>query len=103
MKLASRGDGLTTNASFKNLLKTSPRRRRAHRCVLFVFRPKVQWERQVGMRGWQNSTERLLSLYVNSPELMDTKGVMTWSVGHDWSNNWKWVRTIKKIWGHGKS
>lgn len=52
---------------------------------------------------WQNSTERLLSLYVNSPELMDTKGVMTWSVGHDWSNNWKWVRTIKKIWGHGKS
>jgi len=48
---------------------------------------------------WQNSTEALLALYKSSPELKATKGVMTWSVGHDWSNNWKWVRTVKKIWG----
>ena len=48
---------------------------------------------------WQNSTEHLLALYRNSPELMATKGVMTWSVGHDFSNGWKWVRTMKRIWG----
>ena len=48
---------------------------------------------------WQNSTAELVALYRNSPELQATKGVMTWSVGHDWSNGWKWVRAVKKIWG----
>ena len=48
---------------------------------------------------WQNSTADLVALYRNSPELQATKGVMTWSVGHDWSNGWKWVRAVKKIWG----
>ena len=48
---------------------------------------------------WQNSTAALVALYRSSPALLATKGVMTWSVGHDWSNGWKWVRAVKKIWG----
>ena len=46
-----------------------------------------------------DSTAALVALYRSSPALLATKGVMTWSVGHDWSNGWKWVRAVKKIWG----
>jgi len=24
--------------------------------------------------------------------------VMTWSIGHDWNNGWKWVNAMKKVW-----
>merc|ERR1712216_991384 len=49
---------------------------------------------------WQGSPEALVELYRKSPELMETKGVMAWSIGHDYSNGWKWVRAMKEIWGN---
>jgi chitinase len=47
---------------------------------------------------WQSDPEALLKLYKSSPELMATKGVMTWSVGHDYGNGWKWIKAVKQIW-----
>jgi chitinase len=47
---------------------------------------------------WQVDPEALAAKYKASPELMATKGVMTWSVGHDYSNGWKWVKAMKTIW-----
>jgi chitinase len=47
---------------------------------------------------WQKDPEKLAAKYKASPELMATKGVMTWSVGHDYSNGWKWVKAMKTIW-----
>jgi chitinase len=46
---------------------------------------------------WE-TPEGLLALYRKSPELMATRGVMTWSVGHDHSNGWKWIRAARQIW-----
>jgi chitinase len=46
---------------------------------------------------WE-TPEGLLALYRSSPELMATRGVMTWSVGHDHSNGWKWIRAARQIW-----
>ena len=46
---------------------------------------------------WE-TPEGLLALYRSSPELMATRGVMTWSVGHDHSNGWKWIRAVRQIW-----
>ena len=39
---------------------------------------------------WE-TPEGLLALYRSSPELMATRGVMTWSAGHDYSSGWKWI------------
>ena len=39
---------------------------------------------------WE-TPEGLLALYRSSPELMATRGVMTWSTGHDYSSGWKWI------------
>lgn len=47
---------------------------------------------------WQADPEKLAAKYKASPALMATKGVMTWSVGHDYSNGWKWVKAMKTIW-----
>jgi chitinase len=47
---------------------------------------------------WESSPEALLEMYRKSPELLETKGVMTWSIGHDYSNGWKWVKAMKQIW-----
>ena len=41
------------------------------------------------MPDWEEP-EALLKTFRNSPDLMKIKGVMTWSVGHDWNNGWKW-------------
>ena len=48
--------------------------------------------------AWQKDPQALLALYKSSPELMATKGVMTWSVGHDYSNGWAWIKAVKQIW-----
>ena len=48
--------------------------------------------------AWQSDPQALLALYKSSPELMATKGVMTWSVGHDYSNDWAWIKAVKQIW-----
>jgi chitinase len=47
---------------------------------------------------WQSDPMALAAKYKASPTLMATKGVMTWSVGHDYSNDWKWVKAMKTIW-----
>jgi hypothetical protein len=51
-----------------------------------------------GPPDWQSDPEALLALYKSSPTLMATKGVMTWSIGHDYSNDWKWIKAVKQIW-----
>ena len=47
---------------------------------------------------WQADPEKLAAKYKETPALMATKGVMTWSVGHDYSNGWAWVKAMKTIW-----
>jgi chitinase len=49
------------------------------------------------MPAWEEP-EQLLELFRNSPDLQAIKGVMTWSIGHDWNNGWKWVNAMKKVW-----
>ena len=49
------------------------------------------------MPAWEEP-EALLATFRNSPDLKAIKGVMTWSIGHDWNNGWKWVTAMKKIW-----
>ena len=39
-----------------------------------------------------------METFRKSPELKAIKGVMTWSIGHDWNNGWKWVNAMKQIW-----
>ena len=46
---------------------------------------------------WE-TPEGLLALYRSSPELMATRGVMTWSAGHDYSSGWRWINAMKQIW-----
>ena len=43
--------------------------------------------------------EALLELFHQNKELMNIRGVMTWSVGHDYSSGWKWIKNVKQIWG----
>lgn len=41
---------------------------------------------------------RAMPDWEDSPDLQAIKGVMTWSIGHDWNNGWKWVNAMKKVW-----
>jgi len=50
------------------------------------------------LASWQKDPEALLELYRSSPDLLATKGVMAWSIGHDYASGWKWVKTVKQIW-----
>ena len=47
------------------------------------------------MPDWEEP-EKLAELFRNSPDLQAIKGVMTWSIGHDWNSGWKWVKAMKK-------
>jgi chitinase len=47
---------------------------------------------------WQKDPEALVELYRSTPDLLATKGVMAWSIGHDYASGWKWVKAVKKIW-----
>lgn len=45
--------------------------------------------------------ETIVSLYQGSPKLMATGGIMTWSIGWDASNGWKFIEAVKQIWPQG--
>ena len=51
---------------------------------------------------WGKDPETLLKTMRGSTKLQSLKGVMTWSIGHDWSNGWRWVKAMKKIWDDPK-
>jgi chitinase len=48
--------------------------------------------------SWQKDPSALVDLYHSSPDLQATKGVMAWSIGHDYASGWKWVTAAKQIW-----
>jgi chitinase len=43
--------------------------------------------------------DALIEYFKQNEELQKIKGVMTWSVGHDYSSGWKWIKAVKQIWG----
>eukprot|EP00966_Prymnesium_polylepis_P141952 3278081-Prymnesium_polylepis.1 len=47
---------------------------------------------------WEASPAALVAMYRASPALMATGGLMTWSIGWDASNDWKWIDAVKGIW-----
>lgn len=49
--------------------------------------------------SWEADPASLVSHYQNSPALMATGGVMTWSVGWDATTGWKWIDAVKSLWG----
>ena len=48
---------------------------------------------------WQNDPAKIVDRYRESPELMQTGGVMTWSIGWDASDGWRFIENVKNIWG----
>jgi chitinase len=47
---------------------------------------------------WEADPKSVAAYYRSSPALMATGGLMTWSIGWDAANGWKWVEAIKGIW-----
>ena len=50
-------------------------------------------------QSWEADPELLVEYYKNSSILMATGGVMTWSVGWDAANEWKFIGAVKGLWG----
>merc|ERR1712217_886966 len=48
--------------------------------------------------AWQADPMQLAAHYKQSKALMATGGLMTWSIGWDASNGWKWIDAVKTIW-----
>lgn len=48
--------------------------------------------------GWEADPSKLAAYYKQSKVLMATGGLMTWSIGWDASNGWKWIEAVKTIW-----
>jgi len=47
---------------------------------------------------WEASPDSLVAKYKASSKLMATGGCMTWSIGWDASNGWKWIDAVSKLW-----
>ena len=47
---------------------------------------------------WEASAAALVAYYRASAPLLATGGLMTWSVGWDASNAWRWIDAVKGIW-----
>ena len=47
---------------------------------------------------WEADPAAVVAQYRGSPTLMATGGVMTWSIGWDATNNWKWIDAVTTIW-----
>lgn len=47
--------------------------------------------------AWEKSPEGIKTYYKENPSLRQTGGIMTWSIGWDASNSWKFIDNVKDV------